>query len=81
MSAAVRAIRPAPQTAPNYLSPEQVIVKLPGVTVDQLERWRKEGKGPAYIKPAGYRGAATLYLESDVDAFMAAKRIATREQS
>lgn len=63
-----------------YLSPEQVTEMLPGVTVDQLKQWRKEGKGPAYFKPGGPRGHATLYALSDIEEFMGRSRISTREQ-
>lgn len=81
-TARVTPIKAGAQTASvcRYLSPAQVCEKLPGFTEEQLKQMRAAGKGPAYIKPGGPRGHVTLYLESDIDAYLAERRVSTREQ-
>lgn len=74
MGAAVRAIRPTPQT---WLSPEQVSEMLPGITVKNLERMRSNGRGPRYAKPSP---KTVLYAEADIHAWVATTIRETREQ-
>jgi helix-turn-helix protein len=38
-----------------------------------LEEWRREGRGPAYVKLGAGRGARILYRRSDVDAWLQAQ--------
>lgn len=64
-----------------YLSPKDVCEMLPGVTEEHLRHWRKTGRGPAYSKPGGPRGRATLYLRSDVEKYVERTRVSTRDQA
>ncbi|OAZ39791.1 hypothetical protein A9Z40_08195 [Microbacterium arborescens] len=65
---------------PRYLSPAEVCDLIPGMTVGTLKTMRARGKGPRYAKPTGPRGHVTLYLESDVRAWIQASVVATRDQ-
>ncbi|MFE7198532.1 helix-turn-helix domain-containing protein [Microbacterium oxydans] len=60
-----------------WLSPSQVCDVWPGMTVTKLQRMRDEGRGPAYSK----LGKTITYDLRDVDAFIAEKRIGTRDQA
>lgn len=58
-----------------------VVDMLPGVTVKQLEQWRREGKGPAYRKPNNNpRSAAVIYRQDEVIAWIERGRTSTRGQ-
>lgn len=78
--ATVTQIRPGAQPSSrstSWLSPAEVCEVWPGMTVRKLQRMRAEGRGPAYSKA----GKTITYATSDVDAFIRAHRITTREQS
>jgi hypothetical protein len=46
-----------------YLSPDQVVESVPGMTKGQLAQLRFKGTGPRYRKPTP---KTVLYLEADV---------------
>jgi predicted DNA-binding transcriptional regulator AlpA len=46
-----------------------------GYTTSALRAWRRQGRGPAYIKA----GRSVRYLVRDLDAWLAAHRVATQE--
>lgn len=55
-----------------------------GVSVHTLRRWRREGRGPSYLKhPAAKRASGrgspgrVAYLQADVDEYLAAIRVPT----
>jgi predicted DNA-binding transcriptional regulator AlpA len=48
---------------PRYLTPDQVIAMLPGLSRGQLAQLRYRGAGPAYRKPTP---KTVLYVESEV---------------
>lgn len=48
---------------PVYLTPDQVIQMLPGISRGQLAQMRFNGTGPAYRKPTP---KTVLYVESEV---------------
>lgn len=54
------------------LSDIQLASRLRGVSVETLRKWRKAGKGPAYLK-AGTR--AVRYRAVDVEAWMLSQRV------
>jgi excisionase family DNA binding protein len=56
------------------LSTDQVAEYL-GIAVNTLEKWRVQGKGPAYHK----LGVFIRYRKSDVDAWIDRQRINTTE--
>lgn len=60
--------------APEYLDTQQTALYM-GVSVEWLAKGRCEGFGPAYTKLSDSRGGKCLYKRSDVDAFMAARRV------
>ena len=64
-----------------WLSPQQVGVRLPGVTVNALRDMRANGNGPAFYKPSGKYGKVTLYSVKELDAWVARGRQSTTEQS
>jgi predicted DNA-binding transcriptional regulator AlpA len=64
-----------PTTKPVWLSPKEVAQRLPGVTVGNLSELRKKRKGPAFYKPTE---RTVLYLESEIEAWVAAHRVETR---
>lgn len=47
----------------SYLSPDQVVELIPGMTKTNLSQLRFTGKGPRYRKPTP---KTVLYLESEV---------------
>jgi hypothetical protein len=57
-----------------WLSPEDVVSRVPGMTLDKLEDLRKRREGPAYYKPTL---RTVVYLEAEVDAWVAASRVKT----
>jgi len=75
----VTALRKA-TTQPVWLSPEQVCERVPGMTPGILADLRENRRGPAYYKPSL---RTVIYLESEIDAWIAETRVATRpaEQS
>lgn len=73
-----RAEKPDPSDKPRYLSPEQVAVMIPGLSVRSLRQMRADAKGPRYIKPAP---RTVVYVEADVLAWMQSKMRSTRDQS
>jgi hypothetical protein len=48
---------------PVYLTPDQVILMLPGISRGQLAQLRFNGRGPAYRKPTP---KTVLYVEAEV---------------
>ncbi|MET4702763.1 hypothetical protein [Frigoribacterium sp. UYMn621] len=48
---------------PVYLTPDQVILMLPGISRGQLAQLRFAGKGPAYRKPTP---KTVLYVQAEV---------------
>lgn len=48
---------------PVYLTPDQVIEMLPGISRGQLAQLRFNGKGPAFRKPTPM---TVLYVQSEV---------------
>jgi predicted DNA-binding transcriptional regulator AlpA len=46
-----------------------------GYTTSALRAWRRQGRGPAYIKA----GRSVRYLVRDLDAWLEAHRVPTRE--
>ncbi|TFC85798.1 hypothetical protein E3T24_07735 [Cryobacterium sp. TmT2-59] len=52
---------------PVYLTPDQVVLMLPGVSRGQLAQLRFHGKGPKYRKPTP---KTVLYVESEVVAWV-----------
>ncbi len=73
----VTVMKPKAQTVEAWLSPDDVCEVWPGMTTRRLQRMRDEGRGPAYSKA----GRTITYAESDVDAYIKAHRVPTREQS
>lgn len=72
----VTALRPSRQQRSVWLSPSDVCEMWPGMTLRRLQRMRDEGRGPAYSKA----GRTITYAESDVQAYLAARRVGTRDQ-
>ena len=63
-------------TRPEYIDTRQAAAHL-GVSTKQMEKWRITGGGPPYSKMA----RAVRYRRSDLDAFMAERRVSsTREE-
>ncbi len=60
--------------APVWLAPEEVVARVPGMTLDKLEDLRKRRQGPPYYKPTL---RTVVYLEAEVDAWVAASRVQT----
>jgi len=58
---------PAPADAARLLKPEDVAARL-GVSERTLERWRREGTGPAFLS---LTSKTVRYSDSAVDAFVA----------
>ena len=52
---------------PVYLTPDQVVLMLPGVSRGQLAQLRFTGRGPSYRKPTP---KTVLYVESEVIAWV-----------
>ena len=52
---------------PVYLTPDQVVLMLPGVSRGQLSQLRYNGTGPSYRKPTP---KTVLYVESEVVAWV-----------
>lgn len=72
---AVRAVVPEIKKGrPETLRPEEVEAEYPNLfSTRTLERWRKDGKGPAYC----YVGKRIVYRREDIESFIAAGRIQT----
>ena len=52
---------------PVYLTPDQVVLMLPGISRGQLAQLRFHGKGPSYRKPTP---KTVLYVEAEVIAWV-----------
>lgn len=63
---------PAPADAV-WLSEEETAARIPGMTVVNLKALRARRQGPPYYKPT----RAAVYLQSEVDAWVAAHRVQT----
>lgn len=57
--------------------PERVAAPYLGFTMSAMRVWRREGRGPAYIRT----GRSVRYLVSDLDAWMARHRVETRDST
>ena len=44
-------VEPSPEATSLYLAPKQVAMRL-RVSIETLRKWRKNGKGPPWIKPS-----------------------------
>jgi hypothetical protein len=73
----VTPIKKTAREAAVWLSPAQVCERVPGMTEEILQHLRKNRQGPAFYKPTL---KTTLYLESEIDAWVARSRVQTREQ-
>lgn len=81
MSAQVTAIRPTTTAADNptvWLSPDQVCERVPGMTKRRLEEMRAAGRGPRYFKPTG---KTVIYEQADIDAWVRATVVTTRDSA
>lgn len=59
---------------PNILRAEDVEREYPGIfSARTLERWRREGKGPAY----SFVGNKIVYRREDIEAFISIGRVLT----
>lgn len=74
----VTVLKPRAGAPVEWLSPDQVCDLVPGLTPRRLQRFRDEGRGPRYAKPSP---KTVVYSRADVDAWVQASFIATREQS
>lgn len=74
----VTALKPRPAVAPVWLSPAQVCEHVPGMTVATLQDMRKRGVGPRFFKPTH---KTVIYSLADIDTWVAASAVTTREQS
>ncbi|GGH33941.1 helix-turn-helix transcriptional regulator [Microbacterium album] len=61
-----------------WLSPEQVCERVPGMTIDRLKDMRKRGVGPKYYKPTL---KTVTYSSRDIDTWVESTVVTTREQS
>jgi predicted DNA-binding transcriptional regulator AlpA len=52
-----------------YLTPIQVSVKL-GITKDTLVRWRKNGRGPLFVK----QGGRIVYPSRELESWLQSRR-------
>ena len=66
-----------PVEQPVWLSPEQVCERVPGMTKTIHTDMRENRRGPAYYKPSQ---RTVVYLESEIDAWVAASRVQTRTE-
>ncbi|PRI10953.1 hypothetical protein B4915_08700 [Leucobacter massiliensis] len=79
MSAVVSALptsRSTPKREPVWLSPDKVCERVPGLTVRNLEELRAKGRGPRYHKPTP---KTVIYEQGDVDAWVEASAVSTRD--
>lgn len=60
-----------------WLSPAQVCERVPGMTVTLLQRLRDKAKGPRYYKPTK---KTVIYSAADVDSWVAASAVSTKDQ-
>lgn len=76
---ALAALKPRPVDEPVvWLSPAQVCERIPGMTERHLGYLRGKRQGPAYSKPTL---KTVVYSAADVDAWVAASRVATKAVS
>lgn len=66
--------------AETYLTPADLADRLRCSEVT-LARWRREGYGPAFLKPGGRSKSHVRYRESDVQAWEAASRMTNTGQA
>lgn len=74
-SATVTPIRKQLAAATEWLSPQQVCERVPGLSRDQLRDMRSRGTGPRYHKPTH---KTVIYSSVDIDSWVAASAIETR---
>lgn len=63
-----------PKQKPVWLSPAEVVARVPGLTEQKLIGMRNSRSGPAYYKPTL---RTVLYLETEIDAWIAQSRVET----
>ncbi len=75
ISRAVRSVVPEIQKGrAEVLRPDEVEIEYPGIfSARTLERWRKNGHGPAY----SFVGKKIVYRRDDLEQFIAAGRVRT----
>jgi hypothetical protein len=81
VSASVLALpsgKAAPRHEPVWLSPAQVCERVPGLTERNLEELRSKGRGPKYHKPTL---KTVIYEQGDVDAWVEASAVSTRDSA
>ena len=61
-----------------WLSPQQVIDHVPGLTLDRLRSMRTRGVGPRFYKPTH---KTVIYSAADIDAWVLGSVVETRDPS
>ena len=74
----VTPLRPVQSVEQVWLSPSQVCERVPGMTPRHLQYLRDQGRGPRYFKPTR---KTVLYAAADVDAWVSASAVTTRDVS
>jgi len=62
---------------PVWLSPAEVASRVPGMTVENLSEMRKRREGPPYYKPTL---RTVIYLEAEIDSWVASSRVNTGDK-
>lgn len=73
--APVAPIRGARPTRAEWLSPQQVCDRVPGLTLAILQDMRKRGVGPRYHKPTL---KTVIYSAADIDTWVESAAVETR---
>jgi predicted DNA-binding transcriptional regulator AlpA len=60
----------------DHLWTDSWVAKLVNVSRATLRRWRKQSRGPPYMKLGPEKGAAVRYSPADVEAWLTARRSA-----
>ena len=61
----------------NYLTPEQVVERVPGTNAGYWAQLRYTGKGPRFIKPSSKK---VVYAESSLIAWLESKEVSKTGQ-
>jgi hypothetical protein len=59
------------------LTPDQVAVVYPALTVNYLQKLRNKGGGPVYSKPTDKR---VIYRRADIEAWLDASRVSSTSE-
>ena len=70
---AVAASIPPPPIVTDLMRP-RAVSEMIGAALPTLDQWRREGRGPAYVKLGTGRGARVVYHRIDVEAWLASSR-------